>query len=71
MIFYVFMCKSCGKWSSKEIRSNINKAVFHCVYCGKSTKIKQKSYGLALDHKGPFKSGIEACNMTKQMNANG
>ncbi len=71
MTFYSFRCPKCGKWGSKEIRSllNILKAIFKCVYCGKSTKIKKKSIGLALDSKGPYGSGIEVANITKQNNA--
>ncbi len=70
MVFYVFRCKYCGKWGSKEIRIKLQKSTFKCVYCGKSTKIKKKNtFGLALMHKGPFGLGIEAANITKQNNA--
>jgi len=70
MTFYSFRCLKCGKWGSKEIRTNLQKSTFKCVYCGKSTKIKKKnSLGLSMMYRGPFGLGLAAANMTKQMNA--
>lgn len=68
MSYYTFLCKKCGRWSSKEVRS-YNSAVFKCPYCRHSEKIKKANFGLSLIHRGPFDNPNEAA--LNAQNANG
>lgn len=48
-------CPSCGKWSAKTNPRKISTFLFRCVYCRKSSKLKQaKTHGLALQIMGPY-----------------
>jgi len=68
-VFYVFRCKYCGQWASKEIRTSVLKATFKCVYCRKSTTIKSKrQIGLNLDSKGPWDNPIAATKVCQALN---
>lgn len=47
-MFYIMGCPHCGQIQVKETKKIYN-AVFKCVYCNKSRKIKQKiTYGLSV-----------------------
>jgi len=68
-VFYVFRCKYCGQWGVKEIRTNILKGIFKCVYCRKSVTIKSKiTIGLNLDSKGPWDNPHDATKICQALN---
>ena len=73
MGFYVFMCKYCGRWGVREVRSPIKRLIhrerFQCKYCNKSMLIKEKKHiGLALNHNGPYILGKEAAQVCGLLN---
>lgn len=71
MSYYVFKCKKCGRWSSKEIRT-LDSAVFKCPYCQHQEKIKKKSdFGLSMVFKGPFKNPNKAVLVAQEENKKG
>lgn len=64
--YYVLRCNGCGRWGSAQVNT-IQKYHFKCKYCGKSTKLKQNSYGLAIEHHGPM-VGRAAAKVCAYMN---
>ena len=68
MGFFVFQCKNCGKWGTREVRK-VYKAIYKCVYCNKSGQIKKSTeLGLAFSHKGPYESGSLAAKVCQELN---
>jgi transposase-like protein len=71
MTFYILRCKSCGKYGVKEIRT-IKTGRFRCAYCLQTFGVKHSStWGLALQHKGPYDSALKAAADCAALNAEG
>lgn len=52
--YWVMQCRDCGKWSVREIRKSVLKAMFICRYCNKKFNINtKKRYGLNLNYINP------------------
>lgn len=71
MTFYIFRCKSCGKWGVKEVRI-IKNGRFNCKFCRKTFGIKSsKTIGLALQNRGPYQSALMAGTDCARLNKGG
>jgi hypothetical protein len=70
MKFWVFQCKSCGRWCAKEIRTEPKRAKFICRFCNKTFAIKKISeFGLNLKNYGPYENGRQASKVVLLLNS--
>lgn len=70
--YWVLRCKGCGKWGCKETRTELTKSNFKCFFCGKSSTVKKKTqFGLAMSHKGPYETGLQASQVCGALNMQG